>query len=282
MKGPHLNSFRKISLRVLFVLVVASMAVAVSAQKEETETDPSTLHLPLMSDGEVFELTLEGTDGALLAAFNASEGDEISIQMISTSNVDPYLVLLGSDASILAVDDDSGEEALDSLIEDFEIPEDGTYFIIATTYSNRNYSFSEPSEGDGTTFNLVVEGNTEPAENNSTYTSVNMEIGESIDIDFTGEETAFFVTVIAEEGQELTFDAIPELGIDPFLMLFDANGLRVGVDDDGGDEPLASHLSYEVTSDGLHVALLTTFGYALVAEGDFLNSEGTIQFVIGD
>lgn len=276
-----MTSFRKLSLRVLLVLVIASVAVVVSAQKEETETDPALLNLPLLVDGEVFELSLEGSDGAILAAFNASEGDEVTIQMNSTSSVDPYLVLLSSDASVLATDDDSGD-SLDSLIEDFEILQDGTYFIIATTFSTRSFPFFDASEGADATFNLIVEGNNEPAENNSTYQAVNMEVGESIDIEFTGAESAFFVTAMAEEGQELTFDAIPEAGMDPFLMVFDANGLRVGIDDDGGDEALASRVVYEVESDGLVFAFLTTFGYASNVGLETMNPEGVIGFVISD
>ncbi len=276
-----MTSFRKLSLRVLLVLVIASVAVAVSAQKEETETDPALLNLPLLVDGEVFELTLEGSNGAILAAFNASEGDEVTIQMNST-NIDPYLVLLSSDASVLVTDDDGGEERLDSLIEDFEIPQDGTYFIIATTFGTRSFPFFDASEGEDSTFDLIVEGNTEPSENDSTYQAVNMEVGESLEIEFTGDESAFFVTAMVEEGQELTFDAIPEAGIDPFLMVFDADGLRVGIDDDGGDEALASRITYEVENDGLLFAFLTTFGYASNAGLDTMNPEGVIEFVISE
>lgn len=273
-----MNSISKLSIRALLVFALAAMAVAVSAQKEETTTDSETFTLPVLVEGEATEFSLEGSNGAILLTFNASEGDVVSIQMNSTSDLDPYLVLLNSDGSVLANDDDSGEEGFDSLIEDVELPADGTYFVLATSFFTRTSAFSDESEGEGQTFEILVEGINPPAdipEGSFTYTSVTVEPGDSGEIVFDGEETGILVSFTGEEGQNVVLDAVPGDGmVDPLLMLFDVTGLRVGVDDDGGDEPLASHLEGELPADGLYVGLLTTYTFDTV--------EGTVVFSFGD
>ena len=63
--------------------------------------------------------------------FEGSSGDNVTIEM--TSDDDTYLILLGPDGTIVAENDDY--EGLDSRIET-SLPSDGTYTIVATSYSS--------------------------------------------------------------------------------------------------------------------------------------------------
>lgn len=72
---------------------------------------------------------------ARLYAFSASEGDRISIAMNqdAVSNLDPYLLLFDSTGAVLASDDDSGAIEFAAALNDIEILEDGTYYVLATS-----------------------------------------------------------------------------------------------------------------------------------------------------
>jgi hypothetical protein len=267
-------------------LTLLSVFVA-DAQKEEAtaepvvESDPSILTLPILVSGEPVELSFADTDGALLAAFNATEGDEVDISMTATSDgLDPYIIVLGWDATPLAQDDDSGDAALDSFIQSFEVPASDTYFILATTFGGRNTPDSTASEDQ--TFELMVEGNTQPeglAEDEFTYERVMVQIGDSHDVDINEEAPGYFVEFTGEEGQEITIDA-PSDDLDTLMLLFDFGGNRIAADDDSGDVPLASHIETVLPETGNYILLLTTYNYAAIAAGDEEPSEGIINFSI--
>jgi hypothetical protein len=66
--------------------------------------------------------------------FNGRAGDPVDIRLIATSgNLDPLLIVLGPDGDEVARDDDGGE-GRNSLLENFTLPADGTYTILATRF----------------------------------------------------------------------------------------------------------------------------------------------------
>ncbi|MDX2160073.1 MAG: PPC domain-containing protein [bacterium] len=285
MKGLRVNFFHKLAVRVLVVTSIAGLsAAAVSAQKEqapEPTSDSSILSLPILLSGDALDFSFEDTDGAFLAAFNASEGDVVDISMAaSASELDPYLVVFGSDGTLLAQDDDSGEQPLDSFVDDFEVPADGTYFILATSFTYRNSAITEGAED--LTFTLSVDGNTQPAdiaEDSFSYFVVTAAVGESFEIPFSADDgNAYFVTFDGEAGQSVDINA-PSDELDTLMMLFDFNGRRIAVDDDGGDAPLAANIAAELPEDGLYFLILTTYDYASVASGSTV-PEGVVNFSI--
>jgi len=64
--------------------------------------------------------------------FEGSAGENVTIDM--TSEDDTYLILLGPDGTIVAENDDY--DSLDSRVE-ASLPSDGTYTIVATSFSPR-------------------------------------------------------------------------------------------------------------------------------------------------
>ena len=276
---------RKLFLRLLLVLSMLLLSTFVaSAQKDATPVpseeeeittsgDTDILTLPILYDGEAQELTLEGTTGAILAVFNASEGDVVDISMTS-DDLDPFIVVFDADTIPVAMNDDS-EDGLDSFIEGFEVPADGSYFILATTFLGSS-NVEEDVEG---TFELLVEGNTQPAdipEDSFSYSVYTIEIGESYDVDINEDFPTYLAEFTGEEGQEITIDA-PSEDLDTLMMLFDINGNRIAIDDDSGDEPLAAHIETELPATGNYLLLLTTYDYEDIADGADV-TEGVINF----
>lgn len=76
---------------------------------------------------------------AVFYTFEGEEGDEVTIALIA-EDFDPLVQLLDAEGFELATDDDSGGN-FNALIEGFELPADGTYVIVVT-------SFSGSGEGD--------------------------------------------------------------------------------------------------------------------------------------
>ena len=79
--------------------------------------------------------------------FEGSSGDELSIGM--TSEGDTYLLLVAPNGTIIADDDDGGSN-LNAHIESVELPADGQYTIVATSYA--------PSETLGYQLTVEAEG----------------------------------------------------------------------------------------------------------------------------
>lgn len=68
--------------------------------------------------------------------FEGATGDVVTIAMNAVDgDLDCYLELYGPDDELLITDDDSGGD-LNSLIEAYELPDNGTYRIIARAYGN--------------------------------------------------------------------------------------------------------------------------------------------------
>jgi tetratricopeptide (TPR) repeat protein len=81
----------------------------------------------------------EGTVATI--PFDAEVGDVLTISAESTDGVDTLIVLLGPDGEPLAGHDDidAQEDNLNSVIEGFEIPEDGEYTLIVTHAGGGSY-----------------------------------------------------------------------------------------------------------------------------------------------
>ncbi len=255
------------------VLIILSLAVtAVSAQKDEPATGEG-ITLPIMLDGDTFSGQFDGLITGQLLAFNGSEGDSVTISMVQTdenSSLDPLIVLLGQAGEVLASDDDSGDVSLSSLIEDFELPYDGSYYIVATTFANLN---NEEDLSDPLAFDITLTGNTQPTgidgydENTVNFLSGAVVVGDVVDGELITAEPVYFITFEGEEGQvlDLTLDSDD---FDPLLYVFDPNGSRIGVNDD--DDGLNSALSgLELSQTGRYLIFVTSYGYDDAAEFDF-------------
>ncbi|MDX1992878.1 MAG: hypothetical protein SF029_10830 [bacterium] len=298
----NIRSGARLALLTLLALSL-SLAFTASAQKTETQQegdlDPSILTLPILQDGEAVEATFDTNLDAQLYAFNATEGDVITISMTQTdesSVLDPYIVVMTAMGDVIARDDDSGEEVgLSSLITDLELPETGSYFILATTYQAINEGSLEQGEGEeqeGLNYEIEVSGITQPEEitEGFQYFAGELEVGQpEVQIELTADAPIFFVTFMAEEGDSVTVSASGAdensdgvSDIDTLLYVFDFQGNRIAVDDDSGsDLTYSSQIGgLEIPASGLYLVFVTSYNFDELPDEGIEPTEGMITFSI--
>jgi hypothetical protein len=271
-------------LIVGLVLMLSVMLVAgVNAQTEE---EPR-FTVPGLPEGEAVAHEFTSRYDGQIFAFNGSEGDEVTITMVQEedSALDPLLVLLGQAGQVIAFNDDkSGADvSLSSAIEDVELPMDGTYFVLATTFVGLNL----PTDTDEQSymFEITASGFTTPADmevDRYRYLGQQLEVGASAPLLISEAEPVYFVTF--EGAEDATVNIRTVLGsdsdsvTDTLLYLFDPTGTRIAVNDDSTGLA-AELLDTELPTDGVYMIWATSLGYQRAAE-DSLSNFGTFEIVI--
>jgi hypothetical protein len=238
---------------------------------------------------EEFILTLDSTDQGALEiggegqaeltelfeahdwTFEGTSGQAVSIRAEAAAGeqTDPRLHLVGPGGDVLTSDDDSGG-GLDSLIANYELPEDGTYTIKVDVFSEGGYvvSISEGSpddEEEAATGSTVMDY---PSTSQGT-----LELGgegeAELDDLFAAHDWIFEGTA----GQAVTIRAEAAQGedTDPRITLIGPNGDELTSDDDGGDGFNSLIANYELPQDGTYTVKVDVFsegGYVIsLAEG---------------
>jgi hypothetical protein len=194
--------------------------------------------------------------------FEAQAGDMVTIALSATSgDLDTVLVLVDAAGAFVTSDDDSGE-ARNSLIQDFEITDAGTYRIIATRYDR------ELGDTSGEfTLSLSAQGGeaAPPADAGSS--------GE-------GEEP--------EPADTDPFGELPDLGAYVYTVLESGDAVEGEVTDDAWAVPyvFGGHAGDEVTltvarTDGdllLDVGLFDRTGAGLLAGAEDADDTGEVTF----
>jgi hypothetical protein len=259
---------------MLILIVVLSYGLVASAQDE-------ILELTILEDGAVIEGFLSMDEQAMLYVFNANEGDEVTISMVqTTSDLDPYLALLGPAGSVLAINDDADIDNgdLSSLIEEVELPETGTYFIIASSYEFITTLVDIEEEFDGDlTFELSISGITPVKDMSSDFLFFAAELlsGEPLDADIAFEQPAWYFIFSGDEGDVIDLSAVSD-DFDTIIHLFAPGGPRLAVNDDidreGGDYNSALQ-SLELPADGVYFVMVSN---PFVFQGDIESDDPTL------
>lgn len=214
---------------ILTSLVIIVLSSTLLAQDEPTED------FVILESGQEIEAVFEDNVTAILFAFNGTEGDTISIHMTqgANSDLDPYLVLLGSAGQVYAADDDSGEVAFSALISNFELPQSGTYLVLASTFQYIDpyqvVNLDEPLE-----FTLLLTGATEPTvsetdEDGITLITSLIEYGDSIGGISTAEEPVFYFQFQASAGDVIDI-LLRTSDFQTAVHLFNKEGHRLMLD----------------------------------------------------
>jgi len=185
--------------------------------------------------------------------FEGTRDQIISISMTRTQfagQLDSYLILTNANFEALIEDDDSGEGS-SALIEDYRLPYDGLYYIIATRYLRaEGTSFGE--------YNLTL------ADEGSAFAGVPADIprllyGTTIEGSITATETEQFYAFWGSEGERVIIVMDRTGGnLDPVVELLDADQIRMLFDDDSGFEDNA-RLDTILTYTGLHYIRATRY-----------------------
>lgn len=234
----------RISLRLSVILAVFLLAVpwivnaqAAGASNTRDPNNPSYL-LEILEDGESAEGLLTVDVTAQLFGFLGSAGDTVTISMTqeADSSLDPYLVLLGPAGQVVAKDDDGGKTAFSAQISKVELPANGSYFIIASSFRGINATFTltdaERAAVVDETFTITVNGITAPPEDESQYFSSRLVLDEPFDGYSTPQEPVYFFTYVATAGEVVDVTLTSEQ-FDTLVMVFGPGGNRIAANDDG-------------------------------------------------
>lgn len=205
-----------------------------------------------LQPGERIEGALTNSQFTQYYTFAAQENDLISVRMSRTTGaLDAFVAIADADFQELVSDDDSagGQNAQ---IEQFIIPADGAYYIIATRFDRDagttigGYSLELVDLGNA--FDEMPEGVTRIGYG-STVTGV---ISETL----TETTYAFY----GEQGDVITASMIRVDGnLDPFISILDSEQRVLVSDDDGGSGQNANIARFEIPATGTYYVRGTRF-----------------------
>jgi hypothetical protein len=251
---------RKVALLLLMVVALFGVSSVMAQGGGQT--------VVILEDGVPQLGTFEGEKTAQLYGFNGSAGDSIIIAMtqLEGSELDPFFVLLGERGEVYASDDDSGVDVqFSARIKNFELPYDGSYFILATSFiyidnilEESNVGLVEPQD-----YELVVSGITAPEGldgfDPNLVTFYKTEVGYGVEgyAEVTIAEPVYYFTFAAHAGDRININASSS-EFDTIIHLFDSEGIRIAVNDDlGAGNTNSAIQSFTVPADGEYLFFVT-------------------------
>ena len=247
---------------VVVTLLIFSLGGFIHAQNDDS------FNFQELQDGVPFTNVFEGDVNAHLYTFQGSAGDVITISMVQDEGVqlDSYIVLLGSAGKVLANADEGGSIPLAALLENFELPEDGTYFVLATSFDGlRNPALLQDGETEQPMFyEIVVSGITTPDGASDQIEDVTSEIaiGNAANLEITMDELVFYLSFVGSEGDTITINTAHDGSseeVDTLLYLFDAEGNRIAINDDNDNSFFSTISNVELPADGRYMVFATTY-----------------------
>lgn len=273
---------------LILVVVLFVMPMAAYAQTGGSDPEEFNLEIPALESGDEITNIFEGSVTSHLYVFDATAGDVVTISMTQAegSTLDPLLVLLGPAGQVIASDDDSGEAPLSALIDGAEIPADGSYFILATSFTYIDVILVEDEEEvseelEGAEYTLTLEGaNRFAGSNEDTFTLYQTElvIGDSFEGYSNADEPVYYFTFDARAGDVVNVEVTSD-DIDTLLYVFAPDGNRIAVNDDDPDTigTNSAIRGLELPVDGEYLIFATdVFFYRLADEATSVEYEGGV------
>ena len=256
-----------LSLALLSVLLLSFAGIAQAQSTPESNSNGTIGVRNILESGTAVSDEFTADSTAYLYGFTGSKGDQVTISMTqkADSSLDPFIVLLGPKGEMIASDDDSGADVFGSaLISNKELPDDGIYLVVATTFAHIDEILVE--NGDQTaeptdqTFDLTVTGNTEPAATaDKALISVSqMAKGDTLEGDSTAAEPVGYYTYDGKAGDVISI-VTDGTDIDTILHVFDPEGNRVAVNDDDpqGGTTNSAVRDFTLPEDGTYMIFAT-------------------------
>jgi hypothetical protein len=268
----------RLTKSLLLLALTASVGVSAAAAQDATPVNVDIGLTALLEDGAVVESQFEGLSAAHLYGFYGSEGDVVNISMThgEESYLDPLLVLIGPQGQVVAANDDMRDEddeliGLDSLIEGVELPVDGPYLIMASSYSYMRSEVEDELLPEDNGYTLTLEGPTAPELTDETVVAGTVvTTGTEVEGELTWENpvSIFFLEGSAGDVVNLTMESDDT---DPILYVFAPSGVRVAVNDDADLENSILNSSIEeleLPEDGTYLILGTNAFFYSAPQGE--------------
>lgn len=257
-------------IRLAGTILIALLLPVLAAQ--DAQTRPFAVGVKdILEDGDVVQGVFGLRATAHLYAFNGSAGDVITIAMtqLAGSDLDPFLALLGPGGEFIASDDDGGtERPLSARINQVQLPWNGSYLIIATSFTYIDHFLVEIGEAvddseSGKAYTLAISGVTAPEGMNdatATIRAVSVAIGDRLEGESTADHPVGYYILEGRAGQRVTI-TVESRSFDTIVHLFDPYGNRIEVNDnDRSSETSDSAIrEVELTEDGAYLILITDF-----------------------
>jgi hypothetical protein len=207
--------------------------------------------------------------------FSGNAGDIVSIELTSVSgDLDSYLSLRDPAGFEIEFNDDSNPGVtLDSAIQNFELPENGTYTIVATRFSQQ----AGTTSGDfdlSLTVGAVATATPVPSVGTpSAPVGGELHYGNTVQGTIGGDTFEVVYTFTGRQGDDVTISMIALSGnLDPYLILSSPQGSDLIFND---DSEFGSGLDSEITDftlpeNGVYSIHATRFSQDVgSSEGDF-------------
>lgn len=232
-----------------YTIVVTSFSAVIGADPEtgrfsltaqEVEIEEAIVEL---GEGNQFITeNLSSSRPELRFVFEGEEG-EMLLMSADSAEFDTYMVLYDEDGDEIARNDDSNG-TLNSQIGPFELPEDGEYTVLLTSYYYFNYG-----EAIGGEFNFRLE----------TVSITETAYGEALELEISAESASQFIEFEGSAGDVISVSVNSNGSIDTTLSLLDPTGYALEVDDDGGLGYDPEIERYVLPSDGTYMLMLRAF-----------------------
>ncbi len=205
--------------------------------------------------------------------FNGRRGELIRVVMAravdAPGGLDGYLLLLGPDGGALLEVDDAGPSVMPS-IEEFELPADGAYTLVATRfgfangYSAGEYSLTLEQVGVSPPGGAVTGGGVRWLAPGTLPPRLRwLAYNEAVSGALSDDDSEDWFIFQGRAGDEITLRmAAGERALDPFLILTDGAGYELARADDTPDgAPDAVIAGFSLPADGSYLVRATRYGF---------------------
>lgn len=216
---------------------------------EEPTAEPTTEPVEPGSEISLGD-TISGTlteDNTVDYTFEGEEGQAVTITLTSDA-FDTYLTLQGPDGEDLTTDDDSAGN-LNSRIENFILPETGTYTINVS-------SFDTSASGD---FTLALSGNGGGGgEPTPVPGGSDLSIGDTVSGELSAGQPTAEYTFEGEAGQLVSITVTSD-DFDTYLTLEDSTGYSLVTDDDSAGNLDSRIGTFSLPSNGTYTIIVESY-----------------------
>lgn len=211
-----------------------------------------------MRYGDTVLNDITGAEPAVYYSFPARQGDIVNLRMRKLyGDLDPLVQIVGPDLTLLEEVDDDPFAAPDAYIDGFLIPEDGTYYIVATRYGY------EAGTSSGT-FTLTLEEAANSGLGNTPQAAQPVALGASVEGEITADNWVRYYRFEAQRDDIITvsMSRYQEGRVDSWLEIANAGLQTLILDDDTGggwsnQDALISE--YRIPADGTYYIIATRY-----------------------